>query len=92
VALPLSGGGADVADGQNVIRNMALHEAISGGGTSNPAATTVVVIHSNRQVPDTYVRTEYGGAQPITTQGLLAPCSSTNSVKELAFSDLDLRE
>jgi hypothetical protein len=74
---PLSGGGVVVFDQQGNFTNLSeLHEAIAGGGTSNPAATTLIVYsRSNDQVSATYTRTEYGsGTQPITTQGALTAC------------------
>jgi hypothetical protein len=78
---PLSGGGVVVFDQQgNFTNRYELHEAITGGGTANPAATTLIVISRlNGQASLTYTRTEYGsGTQLIvaqgTTQGTLTPC------------------
>jgi hypothetical protein len=78
---PLSGGGVVVFDQQgNYTHWYELHEAITGGGTTNPAATTLIVItRLNGQASLTYTRTEYGsGTQLIvaqgTTQGTLTPC------------------
>ena len=78
---PLSGGGVVMFDQQgNFTNRYELHEAIVGGGTANPAATTLIVISRlNGQASLTYTRTEYGsGTQLIVsqgnTQGTLTPC------------------
>jgi hypothetical protein len=69
--LPLSGGGVDVFDAQGTMtRFIELHEAITGGGTANPAATTTIVITNIGMGPPIYFRSEYG-AQLISTQGAL---------------------